>query len=57
MNIVINIKEMIGFGNDEMLDLILKLGILKQIGTEKYTFVDEKYYNFFYYSAGELLNL
>ena len=43
------------FDNDEMLDLILKLGILKQIDTEKYTFVDEKYYNFFYYSAVELL--
>lgn len=43
------------FDNDEMLDLIVKLGILKQIDTEKYTFVDEKYYNFFYYSAGELL--
>lgn len=43
------------FDYDEMLDLIVKLGILKQVGTEKYTFVDETYYNFFYYSAIELL--
>ena len=43
------------FDNDEMLDLIIKLGILKQVGTEKYTFVDDRYYNFFYYSASELL--
>lgn len=43
------------FDNDEMLNLIVKLGILKQIDVEKYTFVDERYYNFFYYSSAELL--
>ncbi len=39
------------FDVDEMIDLIVKLGILKKIDTEKFTFVDERYYNFFYYSA------
>ncbi len=43
------------FDNDEMLNLIIKLGILKEAGFEKYTFTDEKYYNFFYYSAMDLL--
>ena len=31
------------FDNNEMLDLIVKLGILKQIDTEKYTFVDNNF--------------
>ena len=43
------------FDNDEMLNLIVKLGILKEAGFEKYTFTDEKYFNFFYYSAVDLL--
>jgi len=40
--------------NDEMLALIVKLGILKIVDTEKYTFVDSRYYNFLYYSADDL---
>lgn len=39
------------FDNDKMLDLIIRLGILKQIDIENYTFVDNRYYNFFYFSA------
>lgn len=42
------------FDNDEMLDLIVKLGIMKKVDTEKYTFVDDTYYNFFYFSADDL---
>ncbi len=40
--------------NDEMLELMVKLGILKKVDTEKYTFTDSRYYNFLYYSADDL---
>ena len=39
------------FDNDKMLELIIRLGILKQIDVENYTFLDNRYYNFFYFSA------
>lgn len=37
--------------SDAMIDLIVKLGILKVVNSNKYTFVDESYYNFCYYEA------
>ena len=37
-----------------MLELMVKLGILKKVDTEKYTFTDSRYYNFLYYSADDL---
>lgn len=39
------------FDNEEMLDLIVKLGILKEIEFEKYTFVEQDYFEFFFNSA------
>ena len=42
------------FDNIEMLDLIVKLGILKEIDLEKYTFVENDYFEFFYTCAIDL---
>ncbi len=42
------------FDNEEMLDLILKLGIFKKIGLDKYTFAHESYFNYFYYMAFDM---
>lgn len=39
------------FDNEEMLDLIVKLGILKEIEFEKYTFVEKDYFEFFFNNA------
>ena len=40
--------------NNEMLDLLIKLGILKRVEVEKYTFVDYRYYNYFFFLANSL---
>ena len=37
------------FNNDEMLDLIVKLDILKQVDTDKYMFTNEEYYYYIYF--------
>ena len=42
------------FDNEEMLDLIVKLGILKEVDFEKYTFTEQDYFEFFYTKAIDL---
>lgn len=42
------------FDNSKMIDLIVKLGILKEIDLEKYTFVENDYFEFFYTCAIDL---
>lgn len=39
------------FDNEEMLELIVKLGILKIVNNNMYTFQSKSYFNYFYYEA------
>ncbi len=43
------------FDFDEFIDLIVKLGILRETGIVRYTFVNERYYRFFLSEAEDLL--
>ena len=47
-------KRINRFDNEEMLDLIVKLGILKEIEFEKYTFAEKDYFEFFFNNALDL---